>query len=272
MRRYFNAQNFKRLCDDFEFMVKKIKDYKGELDLRLRDNYFNLYYKGNSLAKIVSRKNDYEVSIHKKFIEAVLEADKRFKINRSQNSEYCSICCSADILPALFQNKYLDKMCRNIKKVNYSEEITFEQMLITDNSDRSDLIIIDRQVTETGMDGKLDLLGLRQRKDNHFCFEVIEVKLGNNKELAHDVGKQLGRYIKHIESSIESWACSYKKMYRQMRILGLFEQYHWNEIEIDDVVKGSVVVGGYSGIDKESIGNLKKHYPKLKLNLIENKL
>ena len=39
MKRYFNAQNFKRLCLDFEFIIKKIKDYKGELDLRLRDNY-----------------------------------------------------------------------------------------------------------------------------------------------------------------------------------------------------------------------------------------
>lgn len=145
-------------------------------------------------------------------------------------------------------------------------------MLITDNSDRSDLFVIDRQVTETGMDGKLDLLGLRQIKCNHFCFEVIEVKLGNNKELAYDVGDQLTRYIKHIKSSIESWSYSYREMYRQMKILGLFEQCPWSEIKIDSEVKGIIVVGGYSGIAKESIKNLRKHYPELKINLIENKL
>lgn len=274
MRRYFNAQNFKHLCDDFEFMVKKIKDYKGELDLRLRDNYFNLYYKGNSLAKIVSRKKDYEVSIHKKFIENILAADRRFKINSSKSSDYCTICCESSMLSALFQNKYLDKMCRNIKKVNYSEEIIFEQMLITDNSDRSDLFIIDRQVTETGMPGKLDLLGLRQAKGNHFCFEVIEVKLGNNKELAYDVGGQLTRYIKHIKSKIKSWAYSYKEMYRQMKMLGLFEQCPWDDIEIDQIVDGIIVVGGYSGIARESIKNLTKHYSQLKqkIKLIENRL
>jgi len=264
MKRYFSAQNFKRLCGDFEFMVKKIKDYKGEIDFRLRDNYFNLYYKGNSLAKVMPRSNRYEVSIHKKFSEGI------FKTN--DKSKYCLISVVSKDLRQLFQKRNLNKMFSNIKKVNYSEEITFEQMLITDNLDRSDLIIIDRQVTETGMDGKLDLLALRQSKGNHFCFEVIEVKLGNNKELANDVGEQLSRYIKHIESNIKNWACSYKEMYRQMKILGLFEQCSWNEIEIDHVVKGIVVVGGYSGIAKESIRNLRKHYPKLNINLIENKL
>ena len=240
--------------------------------MRYFNNYFNLYYKGNSLAKIASRKIDYDVSIHKKFIENIFVADCRFKINSSKSSDYCTISCEPPKLPALFQNKYLDKMCRNIKKVNYSEEITFEQMLITDNSDRSDLFIIDRQVTETGMPGKLDLLGLRQAKGNHFCFEVIEVKLGNNKELAYDVGEQLTRYIKHIESNIKSWTYSYKEMYRQMKMLGLFKQCPWDDIEIDLIVDGIIVIGGYSGIAKESIKNLRKHYPKLKINLIENRL
>ncbi|NLI11422.1 MAG: hypothetical protein GX425_02060, partial [Peptococcaceae bacterium] len=35
-----------------------------------------------------------------------------------------------------------------IKAINNGEEITFEQMIITDNMDREDLIIIDRQVTD----------------------------------------------------------------------------------------------------------------------------
>ena len=266
MKRYFNAQNFKRLCLDFEFMIKKIKDYKGELDLRLRDNYFNLYYKGNSLAKIAFRKKHYEILIHKKFVgvsesekNGVFRTEKRFRVNSPLKSEYCLIRCNAELLPAVFQNKYLNKMSCNIKKVNYSEEITFEQMLITDNSDRNDLFVIDRQVTETGMDGKLDLLALRQIKDNNFCFEVVEVKLGNNKELAYDAGEQLTRYIEHIESNIKSWANSYKEMYKQMKKLGLFEQCPWDAIEIASEVKGIIVVGGYSGIAKVSITNLRKH-------------
>ncbi len=272
MKRYFNNKNFKRLCEDFEFLVNKIKNYKGELDLRLRDNYFNLYYKGNSLAKVTPRSNDYEISIHKRFSKEIFKKDGRFMIKDNDKSKYCFIYAENNALPQLFQKKYLDKLFSNIKEVNYNEEITFEQMLITDNSDRSDLIIIDRQVTETGMDGKLDLLALRQNKDNHFYFEVVEVKLGNNKELARDVGKQLSRYICHIESNIKDWIYSYKEMYRQMKILKLFEKLPWEEIEIDEPVKGIIIVGGYSGIAKESIRKLKKHYPRLVINLIENKL
>jgi hypothetical protein len=79
IRRYFSEDKFARLRKDFAFLASKVKDYKGELDIRLRDDYFNLYYKGNSLAKIISRKDDYEVSVHNKFVEKVLEADKRLK-------------------------------------------------------------------------------------------------------------------------------------------------------------------------------------------------
>lgn len=272
MKRYFNDKNFKRLCEDFKFLVDKIKDYKGELDIRLRDKYFNLYYKGNSLAKVTFRPNDYEIAIHKKFSKEIFKNDGRFAIKDNDNSKNCFIYVKNNALPQLFQKKYLDKLSSNIKKVNHSEETTFEQMLITDNSDRNDLIIIDRQVTETGMGGILDLLALRQKKDNYFYFEVIEVKLGNNKELAQDVGQQLDRYICHIESNIEDWICSYKETYRQMKILKLFEKQSWEDIEIEKVVKGIVVVGGYSGIAKESIRNLKKLYPRLVINLIENKL
>lgn len=272
MKRFFSDDKFTRLYNDFPFLIRKIKKYKGELDIRLRDDYFNLYYKGNSLAKIISRKNNYEILIHKKFAERVFGTDKRFKQNGSIKSEYCSICCGADLLPALFQNKYLNKMCSNIKKVNYSEEITFEQMLITDNLSREDFIIIDRQVTETGMDGKLDLLVLRQNKANQFYFEIIEVKLGNNKELAFDVGRQIERYISHIKTNINGWINCYEAVFKQMRRLKLFDYLPWEEIKIGPEVSGLIVVGGYSGIAKASLQSLKNHYPELRVKPLENKL
>jgi len=272
MKRYFGDKNFIRLCQDFKFLVDKIKDFKGELDIRLRANYFNLYYKGNSLAKVASRLNDYEVAIHKKFSQDIFKRDVRFTINDSDKSQYSLIYAKGDLLPQLFQKKYLDQLCSNIKEVNYGEEITFEQILITDNLDRNDLIIIDRQVTETGMNGKLDLLALRQNKDNHFYFEVIEVKLGNNKELAQDVGEQVSKYVQHIKSNINDWIHCYKEVYRQMRVLKLLDKLPWEGIEIGQEVKGLVVVGGYSGIAKESMCNLSKQYPQLVVKYFVNKL
>ena len=98
------------------------------------------------------------------------------------------------------------------------------------------------------------------------------MKLGNNKELAYDVGQQLNRYLTHIESNIKDFVCSYEETYRQMKALKLFEKIPWNEIKIEKVVKGIVVVGGYSGIAKASLQNLKKHYPKLNIKVFKNKL
>ena len=53
IKRYFSQKNLDRVKDDFKFLLKiiKNKDYRGELDLALRENNFNLYYKGYRLAR-----------------------------------------------------------------------------------------------------------------------------------------------------------------------------------------------------------------------------
>ena len=86
IKRFFNPTNFKRMEDDFKFLLKisKDKDYRGEFDLALRDNYFNLYYKGNSLAKVVFNKDDtYKIKINTKFFSNTgADKDKRFSTTR----------------------------------------------------------------------------------------------------------------------------------------------------------------------------------------------
>jgi len=53
IKRYFSQKNLDRVKDDFKFLLRMIKDkdYRGEFGLALRDNYFNLYYKGYRLAR-----------------------------------------------------------------------------------------------------------------------------------------------------------------------------------------------------------------------------
>ena len=53
INRFLNPTNFKRMKDDFKFLFEIIKDedFRGELDLALRDNYFNLYYIGNNFVR-----------------------------------------------------------------------------------------------------------------------------------------------------------------------------------------------------------------------------
>jgi hypothetical protein len=45
-----------------------------------------------------------------------------------------------------------------VKTINFQEEVIFEQMIMTDNVDRKDFIIIDRQILDETAKTKMDLL------------------------------------------------------------------------------------------------------------------
>jgi hypothetical protein len=162
IRRFFDTEYFPQIERDFSFLASIIIDFKGELELAVRENYFSMYYRGNSAAKIQAKGDGlYEISIHKKFYPNSINKDVRF--SSVSSGEYNLITTRSNLIPSLFQKKYLKEILSNIKQVNYSEEFVFEQMLITDNQGREDLIIIDRQITDTKLQQKrMDLLALRQ--------------------------------------------------------------------------------------------------------------
>ena len=210
---------------DFKNLIRIVNDSHGELDLAIRDNYLNLYYKGNSLAQISPRsENQYKINIHQKFFSGTKADDPQFYLTKSESGSYMSILLDGEKTPLRFMQKaHIDQFCLRVKQVNYSEEITFEQMLMTDNMDREDLIIIDRQVVDKIARGKIDLLALKQIKarENRYQFLVMEVKMGNNPELMGAVAKQLKRYKAHICEYIEDYARCYEQQYVQKRELGI---------------------------------------------------
>ena len=173
---------------DFRNLIKIVNASMGELDLSIRENYFNLYYKGNSLGKISPLSaGGYKVRIHEKFFNGTRADAPEFFVSRKQEGAYVEVTLNAEEHPRRFmQKRHIDQFCGRIKQVNYGEEIVFEQALITDNLGRQDLIIIDRQVTDSALyRRRMDLLALRQLEpeSNQYGFLVIEVKLGNNPEL-----------------------------------------------------------------------------------------
>ncbi|GMT42709.1 MAG: hypothetical protein IEMM0002_1120 [bacterium] len=261
IKRYLNDKNYERFKKDFTFLFNMVEKWKGELDLRLRNNYFNLYFRGSSLAKVAFNTCDYEITIHKKFLkdtknnQDIFKQDKRFyKPEPEESKDHKIFKLNNKMLHPFLQSKNLKKLCSNIKRVNYGEKIVFEHVLITDNLNREDLIIIDRQVTESGLKRKrLDLLALKRKKGNNYCFLVIEVKLGSNTELRGDVGEQLNGYKKHIGKHIKDWKRCYENNYHQMKGVGLIKTPRYESIIIGNNVEGLIVVGGYSGLAHESI-------------------
>jgi hypothetical protein len=269
IKRYISDNKaFETIKNDFGFLVKKIKDSGFEYDLQIRDGYFNLYYKGNSIGKISYKKTQkkYEVRIHQRFIDDKIK--KRF--SPVYKNSYLTFKITSKQLHPLFSSQNLNSMANEVKKVDFQEEVIFEQMLMTDNIDREDLIIIDRQVMDKISKTKMDLVALKKKENNDYQFCVIEVKLGNNPELKGNVISQLKDYIERIEDHFDDYKKCYEQNFKQKQEMGLFDKP--DDINIVRDVIGVVVVMGYSGIAKQSIKKLEQKDSSIKVIQLSNRL
>ena len=267
IKRYLDDSLFEHVKKDCKFLTGMVSRSYGEVDMELRENYFNLYYRGDSLAKVDKDSRGYKVEIHEKFadqpaIEKLVKSDPRTRnIAYKKIGKYVQLRVPPENLHLFFQKKNLELLEGNIKEINHGEEIAFEQVLITDNLGRKDLIIIDRQVAEKRGQGQIDLLALYRNSNGslyHYHFLVIEVKLGHNPELSGKVGEQIASYINRISENISAYVECYKKNYQQKKELGLFPEGWPSNIEIEKKVEGLIVVGGYSIEGEKQIKNLKQ--------------
>ncbi len=256
IKRWIDQDRFEAARDDLRKIAKRVAASRGELDLRLRDNYFNLYYKGNSMAKVSLLRKGYRLSIHRKF---TVEADKAKDTSELKGYSTTPVI-SGEELNTQLSTARLARIASRIKKENWGEEVTFEQMLITDNPPSPEFMIIDRQVTGGALGrSRLDLLALRRADgDSHqYEFVILEVKLGNNPELQGDVlTEQLRPYIRTLTNDLSSFARCYEEAYRQTHSMGLLCNKMPAEITITGPVKGMIVVGGYSGMAADAISKL----------------
>lgn len=267
IKRYFSENIFEQhVKNDFGFLIDKIIQSGFEYDLQIRDNYFNLYYKGNSIGKVSynTRTNLYKITIHNKFINQKIEA----KFIPKKEGAYLAFTLTKGQLHPLFSSKNLLSMAQKVKEIYYQEETTFEQMIMTDNINRQDLIIIDRQIVDEKHKAKMDLLALAQKSNNYYQFCVIEVKLGNNPELRGYVATQIRGYIKQITENFSDYKNCYEKNFEQKQDLGLLGKNL--KIDIIPGIQHLVVVLGYSGIAKESIKELKKKDPEINVLHLKN--
>lgn len=264
-----DEDRWNKLKIDLEPLVRLINSSGGEYSLQLRENYFNIYYQGNSLAKVIPNKNGtYTVLIHQEFVSSGMrEKLEAYSMNKSSISaesknNYVKFRLSAQNLRPFFQRNNLNSLSSKIRAVHSGEEITMEQVIITDNPPYPKFIIIDRQVADHVNKAQIDLLALKQGPgEDKFHFVVIEVKLGRNPELREKVGKQLSGYVEHIRRHMKDYVACYQKNYCQKKELGLFNGNMPDIIEINDdaeSVEGVVAVCGYSGIAQENIKSLNR--------------
>ncbi len=272
IKRYFTPDNLTRISKDFNFLITLVNTSYGEYDMAIRDNYFNIYYKGNSLAKVEPKGGDqYKVSINTKFFTNTPADDASYYKSKSKSGSYINLILTSKQLHPFFQRKHLTRFAALIKKVHNGEEIDFEQSLVTDNLNRESIIFIDRQITDSKLNRKrLDLLALKKVEKNQYSFLVSEVKLGNNTELKNQVAGQLQVYVEHIQKHFKDYKACYETHFLQKRELGLIQTPNFKEIEIVEPVEGIILVGGYSGIAEKQIVELKTAFPSLEVRHFTN--
>lgn len=280
IKRYLDPENLtKRIKNDFSFLVKnfKLDNYRREYYVALRENYFNIYFQGNSLARIDFLKNgNYNFKIHERFYKSTKAAKvvEEKKLKLSEWGSYKVIKLDQKDLKPFLTMEHIKGFASKIRKVNHSEELRLEQVVITDNSGREDIIIIDRQVADKDVKRRVDLLALKkvEGSEKNFSFLVIEVKLGNNPELKGKVVNQLSDYVQHIKDKFEDYRTCYLKHFKQKKEIGLIENPEYEDIEIIKPVEGIVLVLGYSGIAESKIRDLETKHEGLVIEQIDYRL
>ncbi|MFN2236567.1 MAG: hypothetical protein ACK2U1_20245 [Anaerolineales bacterium] len=203
-------------CLKSGFLSGITESVKGDPDLNLeiRNNYINVYYKGNSLLKLSETStHQYKAVIDKKFLEEL-----RFPLVFTEGN----IDQFLSAIPLLKQNI--------VKHGKRSLELEYEQMIIRANNyeprNNSEYFIVDRQYAVK--EGQYDLTGIfwersRRRKNQEVPVCLMEIKFALNADI-NIVHEQIYRYYKSIKPRAAEFATEMQFVFRQKLDLGIYKQ------------------------------------------------
>ena len=184
-----------------------------DLNLEIRDAYINVYYKGNSLLKLVEARSllHYKAQIDKKFLEGV-----KISVDFTDSS-----------VPQFVKNIPLIK--ENIVKYGkHSLELEYEQVIIRANNyehrNNTEYFIVDKQYTVK--EGRFDLTGIYwkrvpRRKSQEVPVCLMEIKFGLNPDI-REIHNQLARYYAAINNNAAQFAEDMESVFKQKLVLGLY--------------------------------------------------
>jgi hypothetical protein len=185
-----------------------------DLDLYIRENYINIYFKGSALLKLSERNpQQYKVEIHPKYLEGLQVADL---------NDAAAVADFVSNIPALKANI--------IAAGRTALEIEYEQLIVRANNNEprnnSELFIVDRQYA-MGRE-RIDLMGFQwiakgRRKGQAVEPCIIEVKFGLNPDIRGIAG-QLRRYYEGVKKNPAGIAAELETVFRQRLDLGLYDQ------------------------------------------------
>lgn len=196
-------------------LIKRVREDK-DLDLEIRDGYFNIYYKGNSLLKLDEMTSQrYRVNIHPKFISSLTLPEYLV--------DEVTVKSFLQGIPLLKENI--------IRYGQSSLEVEYEQLVIRANNlevrTNSEYFIIDRQYALSSV-GRFDLTGFvwdrsgrKRGQQVPLCFLELKFALNSDIQEVHD---QLARYYVAIKDGTPAIAAEAESIFKQKLALGLFDQ------------------------------------------------
>lgn len=186
------------------------------LDVRLRDNYLNLYFQGRSLARIRGRRRaPARLEIHHKYVAAARIGD----FGGRRSGDYCHF----DMDDA-FAQVYAANLDTTIERarIHVGREEDVELRLLERNDRSAAVCCFDRQIQVPGTRSRLDLVGFLA--SDVPALVAIEVKRYPDARIQR-VPEQLHEYLEILDPKREGLrddvARSYRTVCGQLRALGL---------------------------------------------------
>ena len=210
------------------------------LDVRLRDNYLNLYFRGRSLARIVGRcRRPATLEIHHKYVVA----DQIGDCAGRRSKDYCTF--DVDAAFAKVYAAHLDTMIKRARDYVGREE-DVELRLLERNDSTVAVCCFDRQIQVPGTRRTLDLVGLLAGQVP--ALVAIEVKRYPDSRI-QCVPRQLHEYLEILDPTQDGLrddvARSYRTVCEQFRTLGLSAP-NPTQIVAGMPVRGLVIVIDYN--------------------------
>lgn len=264
IRRYLTEDQWKSR-KDLKFLADFARRSNGELDFFLRQNRISLYHKGNHVCTVSFRphRDRYQVSFTNRFLEiAELVEERRGKscikgclATEKPSGTYLKGLDSGELRRVL-DIELIETIMAAIRYHDYGGEISFEQLLMTQNPPTPEFMVLDRQVSDSGLKRKrMDVLAIRRvgKIGNKYRFCIIEIKLGHNRDLDGKVLDQLDAYVKHIQGNkqvAQDYKECYEYQYKQLKWFKVIKGHGLPDainIKTDRIHK--MVVVGYGGPD-----------------------